>query len=65
MQSSEKKPGLLNRILRGDQLDFPTNAHSILLANQQFIYEYQGIFKKKLKKNLFNFFFHLISNLSS
>ncbi len=35
------KPGFINRILRGDQMDTPTNAHSVLLANQNYIYKLQ------------------------
>lgn len=38
----DKKPGILNRILRGDQFDYPTNAHSVLLANQEILYKFQG-----------------------
>jgi hypothetical protein len=36
------KQGFLKRILTGDHSkDYPTNAHSVLLANQDFIYDYQ------------------------
>ena len=43
LRDEPKKFGLLNRILRGDQFDYPTNAHSVLLANQDLLYQYQGI----------------------
>ena len=42
IRSDEKKPGLINRILRGDQYDSPTNAHSILLTNNSHLYKYQS-----------------------
>ena len=41
LKDEKSKPSLINRILRGDQMDAPTNAHSVLLANQNFLYKLQ------------------------